>query len=189
MTLVFEGVHDLLIVDLILPGMDGLRFIARCRERGVQAPVLILSARRTVDERVRGLEAGGDDYLVKPFSLAELLARARALLRRGKPSQAEASVIKVADLELNLLRREASRAGRPIPLTAKEFSLLELLCRNAGRAVSRTMILERVWDMRFDPATNVVDVHIHRLRGKIDDGAERKLIRTIRGAGYVVDAE
>jgi two-component system copper resistance phosphate regulon response regulator CusR len=187
-TLVQEGAHDLFIVDLTLPGMDGLDFIEHCRARGVFAPVLILSARRSVDERVRGLEKGGDDYLTKPFALAELLARIRVLLRRASPSQAQSTTFEIADLEVDLLSREVRRAGKPIDLTTKEFALLEYLCRNRGRVVTRTMILDRVWGMRFDPATNIVDVHIHRLRTKIDSGHSSKLIHTIRGAGYVLEA-
>jgi two-component system copper resistance phosphate regulon response regulator CusR len=181
-----EGGHDLFIVDLNLPGMDGLEFIVRCRRAGVSAPVLILSARRAVDERVLGLEKGSDDYLTKPFALAELLARVRALLRRGSAAQPETTMLKVADLEVDLLRREVRRAGQLIPLTSKEFSLLEYLCRNTGRVVTRPMVLDRVWGMRFDPATNVVDVHIHRLRSKVDGDRDTKLIHTIRGAGYVL---
>jgi DNA-binding response OmpR family regulator len=179
--------HDAFVVDLNLPGMDGLWFIQTCRERGIGAPVLILSARRSVDERVRGLEKGGDDYLTKPFSLAELLARIRALLRRTGQQQAEAARLRVADLELDLLRHEARRGEELIPLTSKEFSLLEYLCRNQRRVVTRTMILDHVWGMRFDPATNIVDVHIHRLRAKIDDDRPVKLIHTLRGSGYVLE--
>ncbi|MFQ5719580.1 MAG: winged helix-turn-helix domain-containing protein [Acidobacteriota bacterium] len=182
-----EGEHDLLIVDLNLPGMDGLEFIETCRSHGVIAPVLILSARRSVDERVQGLETGGDDYLTKPFSLAELLARVRALLRRGAPPQVESTRLRVADLELDLLRHEARRGGHLLQLTAKEFALLEYLCRNPGRVVTRSMMLDHVWGMDFDPATNIVDVHIHRLRSKMDDGGGRSLIRTLRGSGYVLD--
>jgi len=185
--LVQEGTHDLFIVDLTLPGMDGLDFIEHCRARGVFAPVLILSARRSVDERVLGLEKGGDDYLTKPFALAELLARIRVLLRRAGPSQAQSTMLEIADLEVDLLRHEVRRSGELIELTAKEFTLLEYLCRNRGRVVTRSMILDRVWGMRFDPATNIVDVHIHRLRTKIDSDSPKKLIHTIRGAGYVLE--
>jgi DNA-binding response OmpR family regulator len=183
-----DGGHDLFIVDLTLPGMDGLDFIERCRAQGVNAPVLILSARRSVDQRVLGLEKGGDDYLTKPFSLAELLARVRVLLRRGAPSQPSGSQLRVADLEIDLLRREVRRAGRHLPLTSKEFEILAYLCRHTGRIVTRSMILDRIWNMRVDPATNVVGVHMHRLRAKVDGGSDRKLIHTIRGAGYVLEA-
>lgn len=180
-------IHDLLIVDLNLPGMDGLDFIQHCRRHGVTAPVLILSARHSVDERVLGLEKGGDDYLTKPFSLAELLARIRALLRRSGPQQEDPSVLRVMDLEVDLLRHEARRGGRTLLLTAKEFQLLEYLCRNKGRVVTRTMILDSVWGMRFDPVTNVVDVHIHRLRSKVDRQDESQLIHTQRGMGYMLE--
>jgi DNA-binding response OmpR family regulator len=181
-----EGVHDVLIIDLGLPDCDGLDLIARCRALGSTAPVLILSARRSVDERVRGLEQGGDDYLTKPFALAELLARIRNLLRRATPPQHESTQLQVADLELDLLRREARRGGDILQLTPQEFSLLEYLCRNIGRVVTRTMILDHVWRMRIDPATNVVDVHIYRLRSKVDREGFRPLIHTIRGVGYVL---
>lgn len=187
MQVVSRGSPDAFVVDLNLPGMDGLQFISMCRSRGITAPVLILSARRSVDERVRGLERGGDDYLTKPFSLAELLARLRALLRRAGQPQAEATKLRVADLEIDLLRREATRGGSPIALTAKEFSLLEYLCRNQRRVVTRTMILDHVWGVRFDPATNLVDVHMHRLRAKIDGDRPVKLIHTLRGTGYVLE--
>ncbi len=186
--LVSEGIHDALIVDVVLPGMDGLDFIGECRGRGVSAPVLILSARRTVDDRVRGLQRGGDDYLTKPFAFAELLARLEALLRRASPQSAEPSRLVTGDLEIDLLRHEARRATRTLALSQREFTLLEYLCRNAGRVVTRTMILDHVWQMRFDPATNVVDVHIHRLREKVDGDGETKLIHTIRGVGYVLKA-
>ncbi len=186
--LVSEGIHDALIVDVVLPGMDGLEFIEQCRGRGLNAPVLILSARRTVDDRVRGLQRGGDDYLTKPFALAELLARLDALLRRTAPQGSEPSRLGVGDLEVDLLRHEARRGTRALALSQREFTLLEYLCRNAGRVVTRTMILDHVWQMRFDPATNVVDVHIHRLREKVDRYADTKLIHTIRGVGYVLKA-
>jgi two-component system copper resistance phosphate regulon response regulator CusR len=184
--LALEGVHDALIVDLTLPDMDGLELIQRLRAQGVTSPVLILSARRSVDERVLGLERGGDDYMTKPFAVAELLARVRALLRRSTPSQSEATKLRVGDLEIDLLRHEARRGGSEIQLTQQEFALLEYLCRNAGRVVTRAMVLDHVWKMRIDTSTNIVDVHIHRLRNKVDRDSQQPLIRTIRGVGYVL---
>jgi len=184
--LALEGIHDAFIIDLGLPDLDGLDLIARCRAQGSSVPVLILSARRSVDDRVRGLEQGGDDYLTKPFALAELLARLRNLLRRATPAQREASRLQAADLQLDLVRREARRGEQLLQLTPQEFSLLEYLCRNAGRVVTRSMILDHVWQMRIDPATNVVDVHIYRLRSKVDHDAAHPLIHTIRGVGYVL---
>lgn len=184
--LALEGVHDALIVDLTLPDMDGLELIQRLRAQGVASPVLILSARRSVDERVLGLERGGDDYMTKPFAVAELLARVRALLRRSTPSQSEATRLRVGDLEIDLIRREAKRGGTEIQLTQQEFALLEYLCRNAGRVVTRAMVLDHVWKMRIDTSTNIVDVHIHRLRNKVDRETQQPLIRTIRGVGYVL---
>src|SRR5215472_1222266 len=181
-----EGYHDAFIIDLGLPDGDGLDLIANCRAQGSNAPVLILSARRTVDERVRGLEQGGDDYLTKPFALAELLARLRNLLRRAQPAQRESVSLHAGDLRLDLIRREARRGDEVLQLTPQEFSLLEYLCRNADRVVTRTMILDHVWRMRIDPATNVVDVHIYRLRSKVDREPSRPLIHTIRGVGYVL---
>jgi DNA-binding response OmpR family regulator len=181
-----ESTFDALIVDLGLPDQDGITLILRLRQMGVKAPVLILSARRSVDDRVRGLEQGGDDYLTKPFAMAELLARLRNLLKRNLPA-GEVTRLRVMDLELDLLRREASRAGKVLPLTQQEFVLLEYLCRNAGRVVTRSMILDQVWGMRIQPDTNVVDVHIYRLRGKVDGKGQPPLIRTMRGVGYVVD--
>ncbi len=177
---------DILIVDLGLPDQDGICLILRLRELGVSAPVLILSARRSVDDRVRGLEQGGDDYLTKPFALAELLARLRNLLKRNSPAVSEVTRLRVMDLELDLLRREASRGGQVLQLTQQEFVLLEYLCRNAGRVVTRSMILDQVWGMRIQPDTNVVDVHIYRLRGKVDGAGQQPLIRTMRGMGYVL---
>ena len=181
-----EGIHDAMIIDLGLPDLDGLDLIARCRAQGNSAPVLILSARRSVDERVKGLEQGGDDYLTKPFALAELLARLRNLLKRSTSSSSQPTRLVVADLQLDLIGREAHRGERELQLTPQEFSLLEYLCRNAGRVVTRTMILDHVWKMRFDPATNVVDVHIYRLRSKVDQSGQKALIHTIRGVGYVL---
>jgi two-component system copper resistance phosphate regulon response regulator CusR len=181
-----ENVYDALIVDLGLPDMDGITLILRLRQIGVSAPVLILSARRSVDDRVRGLEQGGDDYLTKPFALAELLARLRNLIKRNAPAGTEASKVRVLDLELDLLRREATRGGQVLQLTQQEFVLLEYLCRNAGRVVTRSMILDKVWGMRIQPDTNVVDVHIYRLRGKVDGPGQQPLIRTLRGVGYVL---
>jgi DNA-binding response OmpR family regulator len=184
--LAIETTHDALIVDLGLPDQDGLSLILRLRQLGLSTPVLILSARRSVDDRVRGLEQGGDDYLTKPFALAELLARLRNLVKRTNTSSAEATRVRVLDLELDLLRREASRSGEILNLTPQEFVLLEYLCRNAGRVVTRSMILDEVWGMRIQPDTNVVDVHIYRLRGKVDTDGRRPLIRTLRGVGYVL---
>jgi len=181
-----QGIHDAFIIDLGLPDLDGLDLIARCRAQGSSAPVLILSARRSVDERVKGLEQGGDDYLTKPFALPELLARLRNLLRRSAVPQSESMRLQAADLQLDLVRREARRGEQLLQLTPQEFSLLEYLCRNEGRVVTRTMILDHVWKMRIDPATNVVDVHIYRLRSKVDHDTPRPLIHTIRGVGYVL---
>lgn len=183
--LAHANTYDILIVDLGLPDRDGISLIMRLRQVGVHAPVLILSARRSVDDRVQGLELGGDDYLTKPFALAELLARLRNLLKRNAP-QGETTKLRVQDLELDLLRREATRGGQSLQLTPQEFVLLEYLCRNAGRVVTRSMILDKVWGMRIQPDTNVVDVHIYRLRGKVDGNQQVPLIGTLRGVGYVL---
>jgi two-component system copper resistance phosphate regulon response regulator CusR len=183
--LAVDGKHDALIVDLGLPDQDGISLILRLRQLGVRSPVLILSARRSVDDRVKGLEQGGDDYLTKPFALAELLARLRNLLKRNL-SGGEPTRLSVLDLELDILRREASRGGELLNLTPQEFILLEYLCRNQGRVVTRSMILDKVWGMRIQPDTNVVDVHIYRLRGKVDADGRQPLIRTLRGVGYVL---
>jgi DNA-binding response OmpR family regulator len=182
-----QSEHNVLIVDLGLPDQDGISLILRLRQLGVRAPVLILSARRSVDDRVRGLEQGGDDYLTKPFALAELLARLRNLLKRTNVSGTDATRLRVLDLELDLLRREASRNGQVLQLTPQEFVLLEYLCKNAGRVVTRSMILDQVWGMRIQPDTNVVDVHIYRLRGKVDSAGQQPLIRTLRGVGYILN--
>lgn len=181
-----DSAYDILVVDLGLPDQDGIDLILSLRQVGVRAPVLILSARRSVDERVKGLEQGGDDYLTKPFAIAELLARLRNLLRRDASPEQSNTCIRVLDLELDLIRREVSRAGEQLQLTSQEFALLEYLCRNAGRVVTRSMILERVWGMRIEPKTNVVDVHMSRLRGKVDGSGRKPLIRTLRGMGYVI---
>jgi two-component system OmpR family response regulator len=177
--------YDAAIVDLGLPRLDGLSLIEEMRRRGVSTPVLILSARRTVDDRVQGLRTGGDDYLVKPFAFAELLARVQALLRRGYGT-APTTRLTAGPLTIDLLSREASRAGEPIELQPREFALLEYLVRNAGRVVSRTELLSHVWDFDFDPQTNVVEVLVHRVRSKVDHGFDPPLIRTVRGMGYVL---
>jgi DNA-binding response OmpR family regulator len=179
--------HDCLIVDLGLPDQDGIDLILSLRNHGVTSPVLILSARRSVDDRVKGLEQGGDDYLTKPFAIAELLARLRNLIRRTKV-QDGATTIRLRDLELDVLRRRASRGGELLNLSPQEFVLLEYLCRNAGRVVTRSMLLSEVWGMRIQPDTNVVDVHIYRLRRKVDTEDREPLIQTLRGIGYVLDA-
>lgn len=186
MSLALEETYDILIVDLGLPDQDGISLILQLRQHGVTSPVLILSARRSVDDRVRGLEQGGDDYLTKPFALAELLIRLRNLMKRNGLSGAEATRLRVFDLELDLLRREASRSGQSLQLTNQEFALLEYLCRNAGRVVTRSMILDRVWGIRNQTNTNVVDVQMCRLREKVDGSGRESLIVTLRGMGYVL---
>jgi two-component system OmpR family response regulator len=178
--------YDVLIVDRMLPGLDGLGLVKTLRSAGVTSPVLFLTAISGIDDRVEGLDAGGDDYLVKPFAFSELLARVSALGRRP-PMAAEETVLKVADLEVNLIQRAVSRGGREIELRPREFHLLEYLLRNAGKVVTRTMLLERVWDFNFDPRTNVVETHISRLRGKIDKPFDEKLIKTVHGVGYTID--
>jgi two-component system OmpR family response regulator len=177
--------YDVAIVDLMLPGLDGLGVIERWRAQKVKTPVIILSAKRSVDDRVKGLQVGGDDYLTKPFAFSELLARIQALVRRSTQTT-EPTTLTYADLTLDLLSREVTRGGRRIELQAREFALLEYLLRNAGRVVSKTMILEHVWDYNFDPKTNVIDVLVSRLRSKIDREFDRKLIQTMRGFGYVL---
>ncbi len=176
---------DVVVVDVMLPRLDGLSLIRRLRQDGIQLPVLILSAKASVDDRVTGLQAGGDDYLTKPFAFSELQARIHALLRRAS-NAAEPTRLVVGDLSMDLLTREVIREGRRIELQAREFSLLEYLMRNAGRAVTKTLILEHVWDYNFDPQTNVVDVLVHRLRSKVDKGFDSKMIHTIRGVGYAL---
>ena len=181
-----EGDYDLAVLDVMLPGMDGWQILRGIRRAGKDFPVLFLTARDQVEDRVKGLDLGADDYLVKPFSFAELLARVRTLLRRGR-SGAEATSIRVADLELDLLRRRVTRDGRRIDLTAKEYGLLELLMRRRGEVLPRSLIASQVWDMNFDSDTNVIEVAVRRLRSKIDQGYEPKLIQTIRGMGYVIE--
>ncbi len=179
--------YDVIVLDLMLPGLDGFRFIQRLRAQEIATPILVLTARDSVGDKVRGLDLGADDYLTKPFAFAELLARVRALLRRGKTQTPP--VLKVADLTLDPAARRVTRAGRVIELTAKEFGLLEYLMRHAGRVLTRTMILEHVWDQTFDSYTNVVDVYVNYLRKKVDHGFEPKLIHTVRGVGYVLREE
>jgi heavy metal response regulator len=176
--------YDLLILDLMLPGMDGSQVLRRVRSQNDHVPVLILTARDGVADKVGTFEAGADDYLIKPFAFAELLVRVKALLRRGPVSRS--SVVRVEDLELDRLSQQVKRAGKRIDLTLKEYSLLEYLMSNAGRVLSRTMIIEHVWDQSFDGITNIVDVYVRHLRNKIDESYEHKLIRTVRGVGYTI---
>ncbi len=183
--LVHATEYDLVILDLMLPDMDGLAVLQKIRNRKVNPPVLILSARDAVDDRVKGLELGADDYLTKPFAFVELLARVRALLRRGQPTPER---LQVGDLVLDCIRRKVTRANENIELAPKEFSILEYLMRNRGRPLSRTMIVEHVWDMDYDGLTNIVDVYIRHLRSKIDDKWPVKMIRTVRGIGYMLEA-
>ena len=183
------GVHedyDLVVLDVMLPGIDGWQVLKALRDAGRQVPVLFLTARDDVDDRVRGLEAGADDYLAKPFAFAELLARVKSLLRRGRAREPE--VLRLADLEVDALRRRVTRGGRRIDLTPKEFALLFLLLRRQGEVLPRSLIASQVWDMNFDSDTNVIDVAVRRLRAKIDDDFDVKLIRTVRGMGYAIDA-
>jgi two-component system OmpR family response regulator len=183
-----SGNYDALIVDRMLPAMDGLAVIAALRAAEIRTPVLILSALGAVDDRVKGLRAGGDDYLVKPFAFAELLARIEALLRRGSGSPTTTK-LKTGDLEMDLLARSVHRGAQEVELLPREFRLLEFLMRHADQVVTRTMLLENVWDYHFDPQTNVIDVHISRLRQKIDKGFAKPLLHTVRGAGYRLSAE
>jgi two-component system, OmpR family, copper resistance phosphate regulon response regulator CusR len=176
--------YDLIILDMMLPDMDGLEVLERVRNRKASPPVLILSARGSVDDRVKGLELGADDYLIKPFAFIELLARVRVLLRRGTPTPER---LQIGDLVLDCIRRRVTRAGEAIELAPKEFSILEYLMRNRGRPLSRTMIVEHVWDMDYDGLTNIVDVYIRHLRSKIDDKWPTKLLHTVRGIGYMLD--
>jgi len=177
--------YDALVLDLMLPKLDGLAVLRQLRAEKILTPVLILSAKATVDDRVKGLQAGGDDYLTKPFAFSELLARLQALIRRATHT-AEPTKLSAGDLMMDLLTREVTRSGKPIDLQAREFALLELLLRHPGRVVTKTMTLEHLWDYSFDPQTNVVDVLVHRLRAKVDKDFPVKLIHTIRGVGYVL---
>ena len=180
-----NGAYDAAVIDVMLPGIDGLAMIEQLRAKHVRTPVLILSARRSVDDRVKGLQAGGDDYLTKPFAFAELLARVQALLRRAGGA-AEPTRLSMGDLSLDLLTRRVERAGKPLDLRPREFALLEYFMRHPGRVLSKTMILSHVWGYSFDPGTNVVDVLVSRLRDKVDREFDPKLIHTVRGAGYVL---
>ena len=184
MYLAMEGGFDVAVVDRMLPGIDGLAIVSAMRAADKREPVLILSALGEVDDRVKGLRAGGDDYLVKPFAFAELTARLDALFRRHEQTHVNETMLEVADLRMDLLKRTANRADKSLSLQPREFRLLEYLMRHADQVVTRTMLLENVWDYHFDPQTNVIDVHISRLRAKIDKGFERPLIHTIRGSGY-----
>ena len=183
--LALEQEFDVIVVDRMLPGLDGLSIVETVRNSGTRTPILILSALGEVDDRVEGLQRGGDDYLVKPFAFSELEARLEALIRRSAGEAAETR-LQVADLEMDLLARQVKRAGREIELQPREFRLLEYLMRHSGQVVTRTMLLEKVWDYHFDPQTNVIDVHISRLRSKIDKDFDPPLIQTIRGAGYAL---
>lgn len=184
--LAVEGEYDLVVLDVMLPGVDGFSVLAALRKVR-KTPVLMLTARDRVEDRVRGLQDGADDYLVKPFAFSELLARIRALLRRTGPTQAEVNTLRLADLEVDLLRRKATRGGARLGLTAKEFALLALLLQRNGEILARTTLAEHVWDMNFDSATNVVEVAVRRLRAKLDDPFPTKLLHTVRGMGYVLE--
>ncbi|MCW3836298.1 winged helix-turn-helix domain-containing protein [Sphingomonas canadensis] len=186
-----EGIFDAMVVDRMLPGLDGLAAIGAVRAAGIRTPAIVLSALGTVEDRIAGLRAGADDYLTKPFAFAELLARVEALLRREERAAAGTQVTRlvVGDLEIDLLGRTVARQGRAIPLGAREFNLLEYLARNAGQVVTRTMMIEKIWNYHFDPGSNVVDVHIGRLRRKIDEGFATPILHTVRGAGYKLSAE
>ena len=184
LALASKGSHHLLVIDRMLPGLDGLAIVKKVRSAGIRAPVLLLTTLGGINDRVEGLEAGADDYLTKPFALAELLARVNALARRPPLTEEGDSVLRVADLELNRLERTVTRRGRSIVLQPQEFRLLEYLMRNEGQVVTRTMLLQNVWDFHFDPQTTVVETHISRLRAKIDRDFDGELIHTVRGAGY-----
>ena len=182
-----DGVHDLIILDIHLPKMDGLRVLQELRRKKLTTPVLLLTVRAAIEDKVLGLDTGADDYLTKPFAFQELLARVRALLRRGAATGSP--ILQVADLTMDPATRSVSRGGEKIELTAKEFALLDYFMRHPGRVLTRTMIAEHVWDYDFDPMTNVIDVYVNYLRKKIDSGRDRKLLHTVRGTGYVMKAE
>ena len=186
LTLACSSTFDVAIIDIMLPKLDGITLIQELRQREIRTPVIVLSAKRTVDDRITGLQAGGDDYLVKPFSFSELLARVQALIRRASHTP-ESAILEVGGLSLDTQRRRVVRDGQKIELQPKEFELLEYLMRNTGRVVSKTMIMEHVWDYNFDPQTNVVEARVCRLRGKIDKGFDEPLIHTVRGVGYVLE--
>ncbi|WP_375249744.1 winged helix-turn-helix domain-containing protein [Sphingomonas sp.] len=179
-----DGSYDCIVLDRMLPGMDGMAVLAALRGAQIETPVIVLSALGSPEDRVKGLTGGSDDYLAKPFAFAELLARIRLLIRRGKVSAAVQTVLTCDDLEMDLLARRVRRAGRTIELQPREFRLLEFMLRHAEQVVTRTMLLEGVWDYHFDPGTNVIDVHLSRLRKKVDEGFARPLLHTVRGAGY-----
>jgi len=182
-----EGPYDVLVVDRMMPHVDGLTMVETLRRQGDQTPVLFLSALGEIEDRVTGLKAGGDDYLVKPYAFAELIARVEALARRRETGSVQ-TLLRVGDLEMDLIGRSVRREGKEIDLQPREFQLLEYLMRNAGQSVTRTMLLEKVWEYHFDPQTNVIDVHVSRLRSKIDKGFEHAMLQTVRGAGYRLDA-
>jgi len=183
--LLMQEEYDAAVVDIMLPGMDGLSVIEKVRRKGIKTPIIILSAKREVDDRIRGLQKGGDDYLTKPFSFSELLVRIQALIRRSAAVMPE-TVLSCGDLTLSLISRKVERGGREIELQPKEFSLLEYLLRNKGRVLSKTLIMEKIWQYDFDPQTNIVDVLVSRLRSKIDKDFDKKLLHTVRGVGYVI---
>lgn len=182
-----NGQYDVLIVDRMLPGLDGLKIVKTLRSTGITTPALFLSALGDINNRVEGLKSGGDDYLVKPFAFAELLARLELLAGRSKPTNAQDMILTAGDVTLDMIARKVTRAGKPIPMQAREFKLLEYLIRNKNQTVTRTMLLENVWEYHFDPQTNIIDVHVSRLRQKLDIEGMPPLIRTVRGAGYTIE--
>ncbi len=184
-SLLISGEYDAAVVDIMLPGMDGLSVIEKARERGIKTPIIILSAKRDVDDRIKGFQKGGDDYLVKPFSFSELLVRIQALIRRSAAAVPE-TILSCGDLTLSLISHKVERGGKEIELQPKEFALLEYLLRNKGRVLSKTLIMEKIWQYDFDPQTNIVDVLVSRLRSKIDKDFDVKLLHTVRGVGYVI---